>query len=264
MDNKTENLKNLICDLEKEEFEIINKSANKNNLYSKTKNTIFNKVPDKVISTLEIAFEKAFDTVFTHGSEYIEKTYNETCSNVEFMYNDILLNEDISKKNIKNFNKTFNRENFKTSAFTTISGASLGFLGMGLPDIPLLLTTILRGIYKTTLGYGISHDNENEKIYILKLIKVSLLENEEKKKAFEELNNYEQIMNYGINELDIDINNEIRETSKIMANALLVEKFVQGFPVVGVVGGLVNFSIYKKISKLANIRYQKRYLKNSL
>lgn len=37
-------------------------------------------------------------------------------------------------------------------------------------------------------------------------------------------------MNYHLKELNITLYDEICKTSKILANALLVEKFVQGFP----------------------------------
>lgn len=53
---------------------------------------------------------------------------------------------------------------------------------------------------------------------------------------------------------------EIKKTAKALADALLVEKFVQGIPIVGVVGGFVNHAVYKKILFLARLEYKKRYL----
>lgn len=49
-----------------------------------------------------------------------------------------------------------------------------------------------------------------------------------------------------------------------MANSLLLEKFIQGIPVIGAVGGAVNNSIYKKISNFSMIKYKKRYIKDKL
>ena len=53
---------------------------------------------------------------------------------------------------------------------------------------------------------------------------------------------------------------EIKFTARILSDALLVEKFVQGLPVVGAVGGIVNFNIYRRIAALAEVKYKKRYL----
>ena len=53
---------------------------------------------------------------------------------------------------------------------------------------------------------------------------------------------------------------EIASTARMLSDALLVEKFVQGLPVVGVVGGAVNF----RIAALAAVKYKKRYLMRKL
>ena len=45
-----------------------------------------------------------------------------------------------------------------------------------------------------------------------------------------------------------------------MATSLLTAKFIQGLPVVGVIGGLTNFSAINSISKIVKIKYKKRYL----
>ena len=49
-----------------------------------------------------------------------------------------------------------------------------------------------------------------------------------------------------------------------MTNALLIEKFVQGIPIVGVIGGVVNNAIYRKISNFCMIKYKKRYIINKI
>ena len=45
-----------------------------------------------------------------------------------------------------------------------------------------------------------------------------------------------------------------------MATSLLTAKFIQGLPVVGVMGGFTNFFAINSISKIAKIKYKKRYL----
>ena len=57
---------------------------------------------------------------------------------------------------------------------------------------------------------------------------------------------------------------EIDLTAAALADALLVEKFVQGIPIVGAVGGVVNTAVYSRVAKLAAIKYKQRYLYGKL
>ena len=119
------------------------------------------------------------------------------------------------------------------------------------------MATILRGIYQISLSYGFDYKNKEEKIYILRLIKIALAKtSDEKKKYNEELKNKKS---YNVN-----LENEIKATAKIMADALLIDKFIQVIPIIGAVGGIINHSIYKKISNFCMIKYNKRYLINKL
>ena len=52
----------------------------------------------------------------------------------------------------------------------------------------------------------------------------------------------------------------MRETSRALADAMLVVKFIQGTAVVGVVGGACNFSASRRVTEVANLKYQKRFL----
>ena len=51
---------------------------------------------------------------------------------------------------------------------TTLEGAGLVFLGLGLPDIPLFIPMLLN-LYETALSYGFDYEKE-EKRYLLMLI----------------------------------------------------------------------------------------------
>ncbi|MDD4378123.1 MAG: EcsC family protein, partial [Eubacteriales bacterium] len=92
----------------------------------------------------------------------------------------------------------------------------------------------------------------NEKIYIVRLIRVALTAGEDRLKYNDEL----ESMDYE----GVTVDQEITKTAKVLSDELLVEKFVQGMFIVGIIGGFVNHSVYKKISKLASIKYKKRYL----
>ncbi len=58
-----------------------------------------------------------------------------------------------------------------------------------------------------------------------------------------------------------DLQEEIALTSNALANAMLIEKFVQGIPIVGAAGGFSNNIIYNKVLKFAKLKYKQRYLK---
>lgn len=148
------------------------------------------------------------------------------------------------------------KDNLLNNGWTTVSGAALGLLGMGIPDIPLLVSTLLKGIYEIAIGYGFDYEAEEEKIYILRLIRTALSEGEQRSLFRRQLDS----MSYVCGSLE----EEIAMTAKVLSDALLVEKFVQGIPVVGVVGGLINHVVYTKISTLAGIKYKKRYLSYKL
>lgn len=102
------------------------------------------------------------------------------------------------------------------------------------------------------MDYG----SEEEKRYILRLICTALSDGGQRDACNRKLDS----MEYGGGTLA----GEIASTARMLSDALLVEKFVQGLPVVGVVGGAVNFSIYRRIAALAAVKYKKRYLMRKL
>ena len=50
---------------------------------------------------------------------------------------------------------------------------------------------------------------------------------------------------------EVDLEELIRTTANILAEAMLTAKFIQGMPVVGLVGGVVNYRLIRKIGKYA-------------
>ena len=64
-------------------------------------------------------------------------------------------------------------------------------------------------------------------------------------------------------EPDFDqVDTQIGLTADDFALDMLVLKFIQGLPVVGVVGGLSNPVYYNKIMEYVRLKYHKRYLLN--
>jgi hypothetical protein len=242
--NITNHLKRLV----KKEEKILSKEPKENNI----KDAVYKKIPDGLTSKLEEAFTKAFQYIFLNGTSVIEKTYDKENISYEFDANNYVLDKKQSNKNLKRIDKSSKRSNLVNSSVATTAGIGLGILGMGIPDIPIFVGTILKGIYQTALSYGFSYDTVEERIYILRLIRTALSEGDIKIQYNSEL----ESLDYSVTNLD----REIAITAKVLADKMLLEKFIQGIPIIGVVGGIANHSIYKKISKFSTIKYKKRYL----
>ncbi|MEG2000623.1 MAG: EcsC family protein [Evtepia sp.] len=217
---------------------------------SGVRDSIYEKVPEKLCTVLETAFSKAFELVFLHGKQLIEKTYSKEELKMEFAASNFVIDEAQTRKSFQRMDRGAQKKNFANHTFTSISGLGMGFLGFGIPDIPVLVATVLRGVYEIALSYGFAYDTAKEQIYILRLIRTALAEGEERLECNRLLDLEEETT----------VKAEIAKTAKLLSDALLVEKFVQGIPIVGMVGGFVNHSVYRKISKLARLKYKKRYL----
>lgn len=239
--------------LDKKENRFLNKDVIEGNFKSK----IYEKIPEGLEGVLNKAFIKAFEIVFNKGSLIIEKSFNKEKINLDYEVNKFMLDYKENHANIKKIDEYSKKANVVNNLFTTSVGTGMGILGLGIPDIPLFVATILRGIYQISLSYGFDYTSKEEQIYILRLIRIALVKNsEEKKKYNEELKNKESYK--------VPLENEIKKTAKIMADSLLIEKFIQGIPLIGVIGGAINNSIYRKISNFCMIKYKKRYLIDKL
>lgn len=222
----------------------------------KWKESLADKVPDGLQKTLEAAFAKAFALVFAKGSAIIEKTFDKDDLVLSFESGDYIVDKSKSLKSVKRMEKLPQKKSRANNMMTAASGAGLGILGIGLPDIPLLISTVLKGIYEIALSYGCSYETEEEQIYILRLIRTALADDSIRKEYNSQLDS--------MSTENVLLGQEMDLTAKIMADALLVEKFIQGIPIIGVTGGIVNLSVYRKISKLAMLKYKKRYLQAKL
>ena len=209
--------------------------------------------------TLELAFYTGFKLVFAKGNAYIEKTYNKDKILLEHDLNNYAIDKYPSKKYIKRMDRQSQRFKAINSSIAVLEGGVLGILGIGLPDIPLFISVILRTINEIALNYGYSYDTEEEKNYILTLICGALTSGQQQKE-------FDAIVDRLGNQMDSNIvvgynlEEKMKETAKVLSDTLLIAKFVQGFPVVGVIGGVVNHTIIRKIGKYATIKYKKRYL----
>ena len=253
----TNDLKRELEAVRKKEQKYLNRHFRKNPLKEK----LYEKVPEKLQGILEKAFEKAFWLVFEKGTGVIEKTFDRESALLEFEAGDYVLERRPGRKSIRRMEKKAGKDNGLNTAAAAVSGLGLGLLGLGIPDIPLVTGTLLKGIYEIALGYGFSYEEPGERIYILRLIRCALSEDETRvywSQAMDEMAPGGQLL-AGVWGQE-DTAREIALTAKALSDGLLVEKFIQGIPLVGAVGGAVNAALYGRVSKLAGIKYKKRYL----
>ena len=59
---------------------------------------------------------------------------------------------------------------------------------------------------------------------------------------------------------DDDFKCQMKETASAFAVDMLLLKFIQGLPVVGIIGGAANPVYYSKVMKYVQMKYRKRYL----
>lgn len=264
--NQEEHKKNQVLSrqlqvVEKQEQNILNQ---KENAFIKTNITpimdkINEKLPEKLKSILDAAFYKGFQLVFEKGNTYIEKTYNKNKIQIEYDLNNYAVDKFSSKKYIKRLDQQSKQSKALNSSIAVLEGGILGILGIGLPDIPLFISVIIKTMNEISLSYGYEYDSKEEKAYILSLISGAMSKGEKQKEINERIDLLGRNIDSNI-VITIDLEESMKESAKILSDALLTAKFIQGFPIIGVIGGVVNHSIISKVGRYAGIKYKKRYL----
>lgn len=230
------------------------------------------KVPDTLQSTMETAFNKAFVAVFEKGGALIEKTYNKDKQERIFKENEKELNTELfNSKSIKRFERQAKRTVLKNLSITTAEGVGLGVFGVGLPDIPLFVSVLLKSIYEIAISYGFSYTADQEKLFILKIIDASLQSGEELKNKNQEIN--QLIYRYDMEEsgdchvdkmnefvTELQIIRQIDHSAQALSNELLYGKFVQSMTFVGVIGGTADVTCLKRVTDYAALKYRRRFL----
>ena len=221
------------------------------------KRTLEEKVPDKVYTGLESAFCKGFSLVFQQGRGIIEKSYKKEELQAEHEVRDYAVQRKGGRKELRQMRKSAKRSEFLNLTVTTVEGVGLGALGIGMPDIVLFLSTLLRGIYETALNYGFDYESREEQYLILCMMETSLSTGNLWDKGNREV---DQLMERGAEITEEDFQEQLKKTASAFAADMLLLKFMQGIPVVGIIGGAANPVYYKKVMKYVGLKYHKRYL----
>lgn len=219
------------------------------------------KIPEKVYTGLESAFCTGFSLVFNQGRKIIELTYKKEELQRQHALRDWKVKTVGSRGDLRQMGKSAGKSDAVNLAATTAEGIALGALGIGLPDIVLFLTTLLKGIYESAIHYGFGYESRQEQYLILKMMSASLQTGKnwvwENRAVDKFLKAEEEITEEMFQE-------QLRKTASAFAVDMLLLKFLQGMPVVGFLGGAANPVYYNKVMKYVQIKYKKRYLQKQL
>lgn len=222
------------------------------------KTELENRIPDKVYTGLESAFCKGFRLVFEQGRGVIEKGYNKENLKTDHAIRDFAVQLKGSRKELKRMHRHAVRSDMFNMAVTTVEGVGLGALGIGIPDIVLFLGNLLKSVYETALNYGFDYDARQEQLLILKMMQTALSNGEEWIRGNEEVDAMLFAQNAEIT--DEVFRQQIKDTANTFAMDMLILKFIQGLPLVGIIGGAANLLYHGKIMKYVQLKYRKRYL----
>lgn len=212
-----------------------------------------------MLTTLEKAFEKTFSLIFEKGTTIIEKTYDR--SEIVNQYEISAYADDIlgTRDSLRAFSKNAKRSTGKNLVFSGLSGMGMGFLGMGLPDIPIFTGLLLKSIYEIALHYGYDYNTPEERYFILLLIEGALSWGEHFEVVEDKINDF--LRNPRLSE-SYDRTVQIEDASRALSKGLIYAKFLQGIPVVGVIGGSFDCIVIKQVTDYVKMKYYKRFLLN--
>lgn len=222
------------------------------------KKELESRIPEKVYAGLESTFCKGFGVVFDQGRVIIEKGYNKEDLQADHAIWDFAVQLKGGRKELKQMHKSAKQSDLVNLAVTTVEGIGLGALGVGMPDIVLFISTLLKGIYETALNYGFEYESRQEQILILKMMETAMSSGEVWAVKNAEVDEMLELETIDI--MDDIFDAQMKATSSAFAVDMLLLKFIQGLPVVGIIGGAANPVYYHKVMKYVQLKYRKRYL----
>ena len=221
---------------------------------------IEDKIPEKLEDTLNKAFTAAFKMVFQEGKILIKKTYNEETLKSEYADKRVGVQTKGDRSLIKKLRRPAEKRYFKSLGVAATEGVGLGLLGIGLPDIPILIGNMIRTCTVSAQSHGLDTDRKDEQVYMLMMIRLAAMPVEERAAVNRQLDALGDAIDSG-KEIFLDLEAEMKETSERLSMTLLFSRFVMGLPVVGVAGGLYNPVIVSQLHQLAEVKYEARLLK---
>lgn len=239
----------------KRQEEALRRAAQKERM-PKWKSALTDKVPKAVFDNLQKAFGKAFWVVFEKGTGIIEKTYDRDSIQEDCQVREFAFQVKASRKTLKKAQKDAGAGNLRNLAITSAEGIGLGILGIGLPDIPLFAGVILKSVYEIAVNYGFSYEEEEEQVFLLKVIGAAVSDRGTCMKINGELDEWIA----GERRFSETAEEQADICAEALSRRLLYMKFIQGIPLAGALGGMSDAVCLKEILAFADLKYQKRFL----
>ncbi len=219
------------------------------------------KLPEKAITALETAFAKSLLLALTKGTSTIEKSYKKDEIVLRHKLNLYALDLKEDKKRIKAFEKGAKSAKFGNVLLSGVKGLGLGVLGIGLPDIPLCIGMMLKGVYEIAINYGYEYDSDVEQCFILGVMHAAFSGGDDVSENNNLVNGFIDLPllpdNYSKDE-------QVAAVAQTLATSLFSMKFIQGIPIVGAVGGVADSVYIDKLLSYAELKYRRRFLAEQL
>ena len=245
--------------IEKDEASFLDKNMRKED--SKLNQFLADKVPAGLQSTLDTAFAKAFQLIFEKGTDVIEKSYKKEDIEKDYQINSYAASLKENRRNLKAFSKKASGAGRTNLLLSGVSGIGMGILGVGIPDIVVFTSLMLRSVYEMSMHYGFAYESEEEKKFILLLIQGAVCHDTNLLHINDELNAF---MINGSFSTEPDMEECIQNAAAALSKELLYMKFLQGIPVVGAVGGAYDVIYMKQINKYAELKYRRRFFSSKI
>lgn len=215
------------------------------------------KVPDKLQSTLDAAFCKAFELIFEKGTGIIEKLYDHESAERKGKLLRRAAELNPSSRALWEPSHGADAKRTKNLLMSGASGIGLGVLGIGIPDIPLFTALLFKGLQEIALSYGYEYESEKERYFMLMILKGAMSHEQELERAEELINTFiasgELPENYSRAEA-------IKGAAGVLSTELLYMKFLQGIPIAGAIGGAYDAIYMDRATKYAKLKYRRRFL----
>ena len=215
------------------------------------------KVPDKLEAALELAFVKAFALIFEKGTGVIEKTYNMRGLAERYLLDSYALDERGDEKDLRSFSRRAGNTGALHTLLSGAAGLGLGVFGVGLADVAVFTALLLRNLYEIAMRYGYDYEGEQERAFLLRVIRTALCWGEELRGEDALLNAF---IHAGAWPQEQSIEALTEQAARALSRELLYMKVIQGIPVLGVVGGAADMLCMNRISEYAELKYRRRFM----
>lgn len=224
-------------------------------------------VPDNLQSKLDLAFVKAFQLIFEKGTAIIEKTYDKQKRQDDYEIAQFAVELRENKRHVRAFRNQAKKYAYRNLAVSSAEGIGLGLLGIGLPDIPLFVSLLLKTVYEISLSFGYAYDSMEERLFQLKIMEHALYDGEamaekdgDTNTMCESIRGAKQRDEAQIQRLTGRLDAQIHSTAKALSDTMLYAKFLQGAPIIGAAGGVSDVIVLKRVADYAMLKYRRRYL----